>query len=303
MTSGWVKWLGRWCASCAVLLAVVSAPLCAWAQASTLRRMGEPLLARIHGARGGAGVAAGLGGDAAALASDGRAMGSQERHAAVPIAALPADVRVLSGGQGADPWVLFDGRAEPGLRSDTGEVVRVRVSFAQPTALEALALYGRIDGALTVHAEGGAGLQTVSGPIEGSLLDGDERWTRFPMAVTAQHLVLEWVPSGERGPQEIVLWAAGAPTRSLAEVELADRVLAGKLAGAHEFPAMSERVTVTRTGGEQSMSLHMDTDPRALARAFLVYELEGRGHWSSVSRRLNGAAPRGGFRADAPGRR
>ncbi|WP_438015644.1 SpvB/TcaC N-terminal domain-containing protein [Sorangium sp. So ce315] len=283
-----------------MLLAVVSVPPSAWAQASTLRRMSEPLLARIHGARGGAVVAAGLGGSAAALASDGRAMGTEERHAAVPIAALPVDVRVLSGGQGADPWVLFDGRAEPGLRSDTGETVRVRVSFAQPTALEALALYGRVDGALTVHADDGAGLQAVSGPIEGWSLDGGERWTRFPMAVTAQHLVLEWVPSGERGPQEIVLWAAGAPTRSLAEVELADRVLAGKLAGAHEFPAMSERVTVTRTGGERSMSFHVDTDPRALARAFLVYELDGRGHWSSVNRQLNGAAPRGGFRADAP---
>ncbi|WP_437631897.1 SpvB/TcaC N-terminal domain-containing protein [Sorangium sp. So ce854] len=262
--------------------------------------MSEPLLARIHGARGGAEGAAGLGGDAAALASDARAMVTEERHAAVPIAALPADVRVLSGGQGADPWVLFDGRANTGLRSDTGETVRVRISFAQPTALEALALYGRVDGALTVHADDGAGLQAVSGPNEGSQRDGDERWTRLPMAVTAQHLVIEWVPSGERGPQELVLWAAGAPTRSLAEVELADRVLAGKLAGAHEFPAMSERVTVTRTGGEQAMSVHVDTDPRALARAFLVYELEGRGHWSDVSRRLNGAAPRGGFRADAP---
>ncbi|KYF76640.1 hypothetical protein BE11_11925, partial [Sorangium cellulosum] len=300
MTSGWMKWLGRWFVSCAVLLAVMSAPLCAWAQALTVRRMGEPLRARNNGARGGAVVAAGLAGDAAALASGDHAMGRQEGRAAVPIAALPVDVRVTGAGQGADPWVLFDGRADTGLRSDTGETVRIRVSLAQPTAIEALALYGRIDGALTVHAEDGARLQAVSGPIEGSLLDEAERWTRLPMAVTAQHLVLEWVPSGARGPQEIVLWAAGAPTRSLAEVELADRVLAGKLAGAHEFSAMSERVTVTRTGGEQSMSFHVDTDPRALARAFLVYELEGRGHWSSVSRRLNGAAPRGGFRADAP---
>ncbi|MGK3963945.1 SpvB/TcaC N-terminal domain-containing protein [Sorangium sp. So ce1667] len=245
-------------------------------------------------------MAAALAGGAAALASGRRPTGGQEGRATVPIAALPVDVRVPSGAQGADPWVLFDGRADTGLRSETGEVMRIRVSFAQPAALEALALYGRIDGALTVHAEDGAGLQEVSGPVDVPLHETGERWTRFPMAITAQHLVLEWQPSGERGPQELVFWTAGAPTRNLAEVELADRVLTGKLAGAYQFPAMSERAVVTRTGGEQSLTFPMDTDPRALARAFLVYELEGRGHWSSVDRRLNGLAPRGGFRAEAP---
>ncbi|WP_437678724.1 SpvB/TcaC N-terminal domain-containing protein [Sorangium sp. So ce131] len=218
----------------------------------------------------------------------------------VPVAALPADVRAAGGDLGSDPWVLFDGRAETGLRSETGEVARVRISFPQPTALEALALYGRSDGALTVYAEESGQLQAVPGLVGAPLHDTGERWTRFPVGITAQHVVLEWHPSGERGPQEIVFWSAGAPARTLAEVELADRVLAGKLAGAHEFPAMSERATVTRTGGEQSLPFYVDTDPRALARAFLVYELEGRGHWSSVNREINGAAPRGGFRAGAP---
>ncbi|WP_437941583.1 SpvB/TcaC N-terminal domain-containing protein [Sorangium sp. So ce341] len=245
-------------------------------------------------------MAAALAGDAIALATPGEASEGPENPAVVPIAALPADLRATGAGQGADPWVLFDGRADTGLHSETGEVMRVRVSFPQPTALEALALYGRIDGALTLYAEHGAELQAVSGLVDVPLHDTGERWTRFPMAITAQHLVLEWLPSGERGPQELVFWTAGAPTRSLAEVELADRVLAGKLAGATQFPAMSERAAVTRTRGEQSLAFHMDTDPRALARAFLVYELEGRGHWSSVSRQLNGAAPRGGFRAEAP---
>ncbi|XXT23848.1 hypothetical protein WME94_20135 [Sorangium sp. So ce429] len=164
----------------------------------------------------------------------------------VPIAALPADVRASGAGPGADPWVLFDGRADTGLRSETGEMMRVRISFPQPVALEALALYGRIDGALTVHAENGAEHQEVSGLVDVPLHDTGERWTRFPMAVTVQQLVLEWLPSGERGPQELVFWTAGPPTRSLAEVELADRVLAGKLAGAYQFPAMSERATVQR---------------------------------------------------------
>ncbi|WP_437951434.1 hypothetical protein WME98_11815 [Sorangium sp. So ce296] len=264
--------------------------------------MGEPLRARLSGARAGAEMAAALAGDAAtvALATPGGASENPEDRAGVPIAALPADVRATGAGQGADPWVLFDGRADTGLHSDTGEVMRVRVSFPQPTALDALALYGRIDGALTVYAEHGTGLQAVSGLVDVPLHDTGERWTRFPIAITAQRLVIEWLPSGERGPQELVFWTAGAPTRSLAEVELADRVLAGKLAGAYAFPAISDRAAVTRTGGEQSLTFHMDTDPRALARAFLVYELEGRGHWSSVSRQLNGGAPRGGFRAEAP---
>ncbi|WP_437665390.1 hypothetical protein [Sorangium sp. So ce1182] len=232
-------------------------------------------------------MAAALAGGAAALASGRRPTGGQEGRATVPIAALPVDVRVASGAQGADPWILFDGRADTGLHSETGEVTRVRVSFAEPTSLEALALYGRIDGALTIYAEDGAEHQEASGPVDVPLHDTGERWTRFPMAITTQHLVLEWQPSGERGPQELVFWTAGAPTRSLAEVELADRVLTGKLAGAYQFPAMSERAAVTRTGGEQSLTFPMDTDPRALARAFLVYELEGRGHWSSVDRRLS----------------
>ncbi|WP_437494995.1 SpvB/TcaC N-terminal domain-containing protein [Sorangium sp. So ce1014] len=279
---------------------VMSAPLQAWAQALTLRRMGEPLRARLTSARGGADLAAALAGDAAALVSAGGAAGAPEGLAVVPLAALPADVRVSGAGRGADAWRLFDGRADTGLHSDTGEVVRVRVTLAHPTALEAMALYGRSEGTLTVHVEDGAGLHAVPGLVDVPLRDTGERWTRFPLAVTAQHVVLEWHPSGERGPQEIVLWTAAAPTRGLAEVELADRVLAGKLAGAYQFPAMSERAAVTRTGGERSLSFHVDTDPRALARAFLVYELEGRGHWSSVSRQLNGAAPRGGFRAEAP---
>ncbi|WP_437974390.1 SpvB/TcaC N-terminal domain-containing protein [Sorangium sp. So ce295] len=279
---------------------VVSAPLGAWAQALTLRRIGDPLRARLTGARGGAEPAAALAGDAALLASAAEPAGGPDGLAVVPMVALPADVRADGAGPGADPWVLFDGRGDTGLRSETGEKVRIRVSFPQPTALEALALYGRSEGALTVRAEDGAELQAVSGLADVPLHDTGERWTRLPMAVTAQHVVLEWLPSGERGPQEILFWSAGAPTRGLSEVELADRVLAGRLAGAYQFAATSERATVTRTGGEQSLSLHVDTDPRALARAFLVYQLEGRGHWSSVNRQINGTAPRGGSLAAAP---
>ncbi|WP_438032864.1 SpvB/TcaC N-terminal domain-containing protein [Sorangium sp. So ce204] len=279
---------------------VVSAPLGAWAQALTLRRIGDPLRARLTGARGGAEPAAALAGDAAVLASAADPASGPDGLAVVPMVALPVDVRADGAGPGADPWVLFDGRGDTGLRSETGEKVRIRVSFPQPTALEALALYGRSEGALTVRAEDGAELQAASGLVDVPLHDTGERWTRLPMAVTAQHVVIEWLPSGERGPQEILFWSAGAPTRGLSEVELADRVLAGRLAGAYQFAATSERATVTRTGGEQSLSLHVDTDPRALARAFLVYQLEGRGHWSSVNRQINGTAPRGGSLAAAP---
>ncbi|CAN97153.1 RhsA protein precursor [Sorangium cellulosum So ce56] len=300
MTSGWMRRVWPRCAGCVLLLMVMSAPLGAWAQASTLRRIGDPFRARLTGARGGAEPAAALAGDAAVLASAAEPAGGPDGLAVVPMVALPADVRAAGAGPGADPWVLFDGRGDTGLRSETGEKVRIRVSFPQPTSLEALSLYGRSEGALTVSAEDGAGFQAVSGLVDVPLHDTGERWTRLPMAITAQHVVIEWLPSGERGPQEILFWTAGAPTRGLSEVELADRVLAGRLAGAYQFAATSERATVTRTGGEQSLSLHVDTDPRALARAFLVYQLEGRGHWSSVSRQINGTAPRGGSPAAAP---
>ncbi|HEY6560417.1 MAG TPA: SpvB/TcaC N-terminal domain-containing protein [Polyangiaceae bacterium] len=192
-----------------------------------------------------------------------------------------------------DAWVLFDGDATTGLRSHRGGRIRVRLELASLQRVDELAVHGATQGALNVYVSREQGLAPVPGLI--ALTTRTEpRWQRFKAAepIFASSLVLEWIPSAEQGPNEIVFWGLGAPVRAFSERELSDRVLAGRVAGALELGSPRKSAEVARISGGVSFPVAIAPDPRAFARAFLVYELRGLGHWSSVSRSINGAAAR-----------
>jgi RHS repeat-associated protein len=55
-------------------------------------------------------------------------------------------------------------------------------------------------------------------------------------------------------------------------------------------------------GGPAGLSFHLDVDPAAVSRAFLVYELSGLPDWTAAPRSINGRRAQGGFLARAAGR-
>lgn len=195
-----------------------------------------------------------------------------------------------------DGWSLFDGRADTGLTARSSAPVRVRLTLAEPAWLEQIAVLGDAQGQITVRAESGGMLQSLDGLTDLRLDELGSGWGRFRASqpIRTRELIVEWVPSGERGPREIVLLARAAARHGVSERELADRVLAGSVPGSISVASPTPDLDVSRLSGAQSFSVQLPADPRALGRAFLVYELRGLGHWLNTRRRINGGAVAGG---------
>ena len=120
-----------------------------------------------------------------------------------------------------------------------------------------------------------------------------------------------WWCSGPRRPTapasvtELALWVGGRSREALAEAAIADRLVT-------ELPENADRRDrgpVERVGRTRdrrrdrcprSFDVTLNSEPR-LGRAFLVYEVDKKAHWTGVARSINGHVVRGGYRADAKG--
>jgi hypothetical protein len=194
----------------------------------------------------------------------------------------PARIKVLAGAADeAEVWQLFDGRAATGLATD-GRPSRFRVDLPQPTHLDAVAVFGKVAGALSVEAEGSSSATPLL--QKASLASGGARWNRrdFANAPLAAAIVVTFEPSAPDAVlPEIELWGrpASAPT-AVANATLPDTLYSGVPSGARELRApQGEQVispaTVSAPGVGGTFTVDVDGDPAGIDRAFLVYELSG----------------------------
>ncbi len=231
--------------------------------------------------------------------------------AILPVPLRPAAVSWLAPEGGAhDPWVLFDGRASTGLEVSTSDPVRIGVRLESVTALSAITLLGPAEGTVTVFGQDGDSLRPLTSLADVAVHARAGEWRRLATNDEGRfdRLVVQWTPSGSAGPTEIGLWGLGLPERTATDAELADRILSNAAPGAATFNAnpVGARLSHVELGsGAPSGPGHATTfhasltaDPRSLARAFLVYELTGLGHFTEPPRQINGLAVRGGA---APG--
>ncbi len=230
----------------------------------------------------------------------------------LPVPLRPAAVAWLAPADAKnDPWVVFDGRASTGLELSTSGPVRIGVALGAAIQLAAATVLGPAEGRLTVFVEEGDGLHPALSDVELRVRAGE--WKRVPVAghPRAQKLTLEWVASSPTGPSEIGLWGLEAPRRETSDAELADRILSGAAFGGVTAVATPRQAHLARvelgsgapTNPERPAIFHarVAADPRSFARAFLVYELTGLGHFTEALRQINGRDRAGGVLAGAAG--
>jgi RHS repeat-associated protein len=221
---------------------------------------------------------------------------------ALATAVRPARIKVLAGAvEESALWRLFDGRAATGLASD-GRVVRFRAEFSQPTYFDAIAVFGKVAGALSVEVETSDGPKSLM--QSAGLAGGGARWNRrdFAGAPLATAVLVAFEPSAPSAVlPEIELWgrpASAAP--STATASFPDALYAGVPQGARELRAPQGEqtispATVSAPGVGGTFTLEADGDPAGFDRAFLVYELSGQPHFTAAARSVNGARTLGRF--------
>ncbi|HEU4730906.1 MAG TPA: SpvB/TcaC N-terminal domain-containing protein [Kofleriaceae bacterium] len=210
--------------------------------------------------------------------------------AVVPRRIRPQALEVLSGPSAGDPWTWFDGSAAPGF-GDAG-AVRVRVTLPAPTRLVAVGAWGPSAGVLSVLADHDGDLAPVAGLGALDLTARADGWSSFaarePTPVSS--LVVAWDSRGG-GLRELELWGLGAAPGDALDAELADQIHTQVPAGAIEIAAQPEAAQIApSTPDGAHFRFALPAGPRAFERAFLVYELEGRAHWTFVPRRVNDQA-------------
>jgi RHS repeat-associated protein len=254
--------------------------------------------------------------DVETLAAAQAAAGAPERSrppaaalasAVLPVPLRPAGAAWLSpAGAAGDPWVLFDGRATTALQAVTSDPVQIGIVLEAPTELAAITLLGPADGTLSVRVEQDGAARSIESLARVSVHARSGEWKRFavPEHPRAQKLVLQWMPSAPAGPSEIGLWGLGLPRRARSDTEMADRILSGAAFGGTSVTANPAEAHIARVAlgpaGPASpdrpavFRAMLAADPRSFARAFLVYELTGLGHFTEAIRQINGGEPRGG---------
>ena len=217
---------------------------------------------------------------------------------------LPNRLEVLSAEDPKlDPWKLFDRDSSTRVHG----AFRIQAHFSPQKKLGGAALFvatgGAPAGTLKVTAAKGT-------PLELTPQAGRAGWQRV-LAASAQDtsaVVLEWAPARgqDSGPSELALWAE-EPLSANPSVDVADQLFGDGIAGSVDVWAKPRKAAVTRTAPSE-LTLELHQDPRALSRAFLVYELLGAPHFTNISRELNGtttpilvAAPRASLPAALPG--
>ncbi len=216
----------------------------------------------------------------------------------LPVPLVPASVHWTKGADASDPWRLFDGDPSTTVPPSADGDRELAVTLPAATELSALTLLGPVDGTLSVLARDGAELRPLGDWSERDVRVPAGQWARLETRERrpVTELVLRWSKSATP-LRELGLWGLAVPARSLPDVELADRLLSQPLPGAlTTFAAPSER-RIAKAASAVTFQAQLSPDPRALSRAFLVYELSGLGHWSQAIRQVNGLRAAGGAAA------
>ncbi len=220
-------------------------------------------------------------------------------------AIVPVGVKLDKGAMGVDPSVLFDGDGTTVFQ--TGQPLRVRVSLPKGVALETIGIYGGKGAVVSASVDGSSGVKPIAGleraragraagalePLLGESAGRD-------VDAAARHHAA--APGQRAEVPELELWGRAAPSaRPSSSRAWAEALLTHLPAGAVQVAASPATATIAAPqigpAGHVPLTFDLDRAPRTFERAFLVYELEGLAHWSSVVRRVNWNAPQGGFHA------
>ena len=182
----------------------------------------------------------------------------------------------------------------------------MRVSLPRGVALETIGVYGGRGAVVAASADGTAGPKPITGLEKIALEDLPARWNRFsasaPIETSSLLLDITPAPGQQAEVPELELWGRVAPgVQPSSSRAWAEALLTHLPAGAVQVAASPATATIAAPqigpAGHVPLTFDLDRAPRTFERAFLVYELEGLAHWSSVVRRVNWNAPQGGFHA------
>ncbi len=203
----------------------------------------------------------------------------------------------------SDGWTLVDGNASTGIAS-RGDVVRLRFALQTATAVDGVALRGALDGLASVWGERAGAYVDIDGTRDITLAGSSSNWRRIragrPERVDT--IVIEWRgASASAQLNEVALWGRSTAPTARPSATLADAVLTGHATPALQVAAQSSDLVVSppdlaRDRDSATARFTLTADPRAMRRAFIVYELTGLAQGASVIRQINSTRAEGGFR-------
>src|SRR5580765_6666487 len=166
---------------------------------------------------------------------------------ALATAIRPTRIEVLAGSvDEAAIWRLFDGRSTTGVEP-AGTPVRFLAELPQPTYLDAVAVFGKVAGALSVETKGPKGATALL--QKAALTGGAARWNRTDIANAP--LATKVTVTFEPGAPDAILpelefWGrpASAPA-AVANATFPDALYAGVPAGARELKASEAEQTIS----------------------------------------------------------
>ncbi len=245
---------------------------------------------------------------AKAAAPPPRTDGPARPDDAVPELWAPRAATLVDGNQARGAESLFDGDARTGFTTQAGGAGSVRLDLGSAREVLGLGVHGSGRAKVTIYAEDAGARRLISTGGDGAVNLQPDHWaqvTPAPSTKTAA-LVVQWTvpPGASTTVTELALWVSGRSRHALAEAAIADRLVTELPENAVAARAVPETASVARFTPQgpvsASFTIKMNAEPR-LGRAFLVYELDKKAHWTGVARAINGHVVRGGYRAEAKG--
>jgi RHS repeat-associated protein len=227
---------------------------------------------------------------------------------AVPELWTPKSAVVLETNPPLAAASLFDGDSMTGFTSRAGETGAVRLELGAAREVIGVGVHGDGRAKIAIYAEDAGGARTLirGGRDAATKLEVDH-WAQLVLdrPTKTSALIVQWTASsGAATISELALWVAGRSSQALAEAALADRLVTELPENARAATAVPWTASVARVTVNGAVSAKFDVtlhDDPLLGRAFLVYELDKKAHWTGVARSINGHVVRGGYRADAKG--
>jgi RHS repeat-associated protein len=227
----------------------------------------------------------------------------------VPELWTPRTAVLLDGSSPLGAESLFDGDATTGFTIAAGKAGTVRLELGSAREVIGLGVHGTGQAKIGIYAEDDKGARTpISTGRDGAINLEPDRWAQVAPArpTKTSALVVQWTvsPTAPATVTELALWVGGRSRQALAEAAIADRLVTGLPENAVAATAVPWTASVARITPQgpvsASFTVKVNGEPR-LGRAFLVYELEKKAHWTGVARSINGHVVRGGYRAEANG--
>jgi RHS repeat-associated protein len=220
-----------------------------------------------------------------------------------PRAAMVVDTNEPLGAES-----LFDGNATTGFTTAADGGATLRLDLGAAREVVGLGVHGTGQAKITIYAEDAAGRRPIDTGHDGAINLAPDHWAQLaPTGSTkTSTLVVQWTasPTAPVTVTELALWVGGRSRQALAEAAIADRLvteLPENAVAATAVPWSASVARITPQGPvSASFTVKVNSEPR-LGRAFLVYDLDRKAHWTGVARSINGHVVRGGYRAEAKG--